>query len=169
MNTGKSLSNTAIISINEGRKIGSIKDLYLNADAREVIAVLVGKEGLLGRKPQIVERSQLAVIGVDVWLARESDAVKSLNDVPGGEDYLAMADFRGREIVTSGGTKIGSIGDVLLDDEARVRGFMLGRVHVQGTLADSKRVARDAITDLGDDENPVILDMALAEMLQLPE
>jgi len=56
MYTGKSLNNEALVSIKDGRKIGEIKDLYLDQDTREISALYVGKEGLLGRKAQVIER-----------------------------------------------------------------------------------------------------------------
>ena len=99
---------------------------------------------------------------VDVWLTNTTDAVTNLSEVDDAEMLLAMSDLRGRENYTSGGTKIATIGDVLLDDDGRVVGFALGRTYVKGTLDEKKRIARDAITNFG-------LDMSRAEMLQLPD
>ncbi len=169
MYSGKSLNNKPLVSIKDGRKIGEIKDIYLDQDAREISALYVGKEGLLGRKAQVIERGKIAVFGVDVWLTNTTDAVTNLSEVDDAEMMLAMSDLRGREIYTSGGTKIATIGDVLLEDDCRVVGFALGRTYVKGTLDDKKRIARDAITDFGDEEIPITLDMSRAEMLQLPD
>lgn len=169
MLTGKKLNYMPLVTMKDGRKIGEIKDLYLDANARQVAAIFVGKEGLLGRKTQVIERARIQVFGVDVWLVTDADAVAILSDVRDSEGFLFMGDLRGRELHTAGGTRIGTVGDVILDQEARVRGFTLGRVYVQGSLAEKKSIARDAITDLGDDERPMIVDMPRAEMLQMPD
>ena len=78
-----------------------------------------------------------------------------------------MADLRGREIQTEGGTKIGVIDHVILDHEARVLGFGLGRVFSQGPLAERKVLAREAIKDLGDAKKPMTIDLTQAESLTL--
>ena len=52
MLTGKDLRNKWIVSVSNGQKVAEIKDVYLDAEATKVVAVLTGKEGLL--KPKMV-------------------------------------------------------------------------------------------------------------------
>jgi hypothetical protein len=47
MITSKELSNKPIISITDGKKLGEVKDLYLDQDMRQVAAIFLGKEGLI--------------------------------------------------------------------------------------------------------------------------
>lgn len=75
MITSKEHSNKPIISIADGKKLGEIKDLYLDQEMRQVAAVFLGKEGLITRKTLVIARSAVQVYGIDVWLVSGSEAV----------------------------------------------------------------------------------------------
>ena len=169
MMMGKDLRNKWIVCLADGRKLGEIKDVYLDAQATQVVAVLTGKEGVLKPKAVGFERSTIQVFGIDVWLVPAGGKLVHLDDVPNADTFVLMGDLQGREVQTDGGTKIGTIGDVLLDREARVVGFTLSRVHVQGPLQEKKSLARAAIANLGDKKLPVIASLTRAETLSVPE
>ncbi len=169
MITGKDLRNKWIVCVADGRKVGEIKDVYLDAQATEVVAVLTGKEGVLKPKAVGLERSGVQVFGADVWLIPASTKLVHLEDLPGADGFVLMGDLQGREVQTDGGTRLGVIGDVLLDREAQVVGFTLSRVYVQGPLQNKKSLARSAVVSLGDKKLPVGASLARAEALSLPE
>ena len=80
----------------------------------------------------------------------------------------ADCDLRGRELQTEGGTKIGVIDHVILDEEARVWGFGLGKVYSQGPLAERRAVSRDAVLNLGSAKEPMTINLGQAESLAVP-
>ena len=164
----RELSNKPLISITDGKKVGEVKDVYLDKDMREVTAVFLGKEGLINRKALIIARSAVQVYGVDVWLVSGSNTVQGPADLPDSETFILVGDLRGREIQTEGGTKIAVIDDVILDNEARVLGFNLGKVYAQGPLAERKAIVRDALLALGNTKEPMTINLAQAESLVLP-
>lgn len=168
MKTSKEHSNKALISITDGKKQGEIKDLYLDQDMRQVAGVLLGKEGLISRKSLMIARSAIQVYGIDVWLVSGSDKVVKQDDIPESATFTLVGDLRGREIQTEGGTKLGVIEDVILNDEAHVLGFTLGKVYVQGPLAERKTIAREAVSNLGSKKEPMTIILAQAESLVLP-
>jgi uncharacterized protein YrrD len=168
MITSKDHSNKPIISITDGKKLGEVKDLYLDQDMRQVIAVFLGREGLISRKTLVIARSAVKVYGVDAWLVSGSDTVMKPEDIPESGTFTLVGELRGRELQTEGGTKIGVIDHVILDNEARVLGFGLGKVYSQGPLAERKAIARDAILSLGTSKEPMTINLAQAESLALP-
>jgi sporulation protein YlmC with PRC-barrel domain len=152
----------------DGKKLGEVKDLYLDQDMRQVAAVFLGKEGLISRKTLLIARSAVQVYGIDAWLVSGSDTVVGPEALPDAGTFTLVGDLRGRELQTEGGTKIGVIDHVLLDAEARVLGFGLGKVYSQGPLAERKAIARDAILNLGSAKEPMTINLAQAESLTLP-
>lgn len=169
MITGKDLTNKWLVTLTDGQRIGEIKDIYLDASATQVMAVLMGKEGVLNRKAIVLERSCIQVFGIDVWLVAASGRVTHLEDLDGSDSFVLLSDVRGREIQTDRGAKIGVIGDVVFDRSARVLGFTLSRVYASGPLQDKKSIVRAAVVALGGKDLPVIADQAKAETLSLPE
>ena len=169
MLTGKSHLNKQLISITDGKILGDVKDLYLDREMHNVAAIFLGKEGLLKRKALMLPRSAIHIFGVDVWLVSGSDKVAGPDEIADADTFVLLSDLRGRDVDTEGGTKIGVIDDVVLDAEARVLGFVLGKVHVQGPLAERKTIAREAVTKLGSKDAAMQVQLAQAEALTVPE
>jgi uncharacterized protein YrrD len=168
MITSREHSNKPIISITDGKKLGEVKDLYLDQDMRQVAAVFLGKEGLISRKTLVIARSAVQVYGIDAWLVSGSDIVMQPENILESGTFTLVGELRGRELQTEGGTKIGIIDHVILDNEARVLGFGLSKVYAQGPLAERKTIARDAIVNLGTTKEPMTINLAQAESLALP-
>jgi uncharacterized protein YrrD len=170
----RSLENKALISITNGKKIAQVKDVYLDAEAARLVAVLLGHEGLLHRKTMIIDRASIAVFGIDVWLAMGPDVVTKMSRSDAAAAWIAAGSLRGHAVTTDGGTKIGAIEDVLLDENMKVAGFVLGKLQVKGPLAVRKYIARSAVKNtgllasgLGGRPEPIIIDLAKAEAVEL--
>jgi uncharacterized protein YrrD len=168
MFTSKEISNKPLISVTDGRKLGEIKDLYLDPDMRQVSAVFLGKEGLINRKTLMIARSAVQVFGIDVWLVSGPDTIVGPEAISESGTFNLVGEVRGRELQTEGGTKIGVIDHVIFDNEGRVLGFGLGKVYSQGPLAERKMIARDAVLNLGTSKEPMTINLAQAESLSLP-
>lgn len=159
-----------LISITNGEKLGAVKDMYFDSELTKVTAVLAGSEGgLFSRKDLVITRPDIQVYGVDVWLIAGADTVVQSGNIADADTFVTLSDLRGREIQTEGGTKIGTVGDVILDAEARVLGFTLQTVHVQGPLAERKAIARSAIADVGSKDTPMLTVLANAEAAIIEE
>ena len=163
MITSKELSNKPIISITDGKRLGEVKDLYLDQEMRQGVAIFLGKEGLISRKTLMIPRSAVQVYGIDVWLVSGSDVVSAPETIPESGTFTLIGDLRGREIQTEGGTKVGVIDHVILDQEAHVLGFGLSKVYAQGPLAERKTIARDAILNVGSTQEPMTINLTQAE------
>lgn len=163
MPTAKDLHKKPVYSIADGTKLGDIKDIYLDADATTITAVLVGKEGVFTKTMLVVRRSDVRTIGVDCWLTHGEAEVMDLKDVSGSDDFQLASDLRKREMETTGGTKIGTVGDVVFDDDDSVVGFALAKVHIQGPVATAKQVVLSAVTSFGDKRTAMIVDLQAAE------
>jgi sporulation protein YlmC with PRC-barrel domain len=166
--TSKEHANKPLVSITDGKDLGEIKGLYLDADMHQVAGVFVGTEGIINRKALAIARSNVQVCGIDVWLVSGPDVVKLLEEIPELAAATLVSDLHGREIQTEGGTKLCIVDDVILDADTHVLGFSLGKVYSQGPLAEKKAIVRDAITDLGGPEKPMIANLSQAESLNIP-
>jgi sporulation protein YlmC with PRC-barrel domain len=159
--------NKPLISVTNGRRVGEIKDLYLDPQTHQVAAVLIAREGLINRKVTLVYRSAIQVYGEDAWLLNTADDVtETLEEAPA--DWLQVSELRGREVSTDGGTKLGSVGDVVLDDNGSLAALTLGRVWVQGPLAETRRIPIQALLRIGERGQSVIVDLSRAETEAMP-
>ncbi|MEP7357321.1 MAG: PRC-barrel domain-containing protein [Anaerolineales bacterium] len=169
MTTGKALQHTALISMTNGKIIGQIKDLYLDPDLNQVAAVHLGKEGVLRRQAHAIGREAIQVYGEDVWLVTGPDSIVNRKQIPDANHLVLLSDLRGREIHTEGGTHIGTVEDVILDAQANVLGFTLGKMRMQGPLGERKTIARAAVTGMGGKGVPMTAMMDRAEAITVAE
>lgn len=169
MASRKDYKNKPLISIIDGKHIGEVKDLYLDAQLRQIVAVFVRSEGLISRKTFVVRRDDVKVIGEDVWLVANADVLVELKELPGADELVKIVDVSGRELITEGGTKVATINDVILNNSGSVLGFTLGKVHAQGPVFERKTIHRDAVLNVGDDKIPMKVDLPKAEALTIED
>ena len=149
-----------VISIEDGRQLGTVKDLYLDPPLSRIKGLHLGREGLLKRKPRFISREAIVVMGADAILVNSADSVLEGEKDGRWEEWVRRDRVRGREVTTPGGTRLGRIGDVLVDSEADVGGFKLDRVYVDGPVNEHQTLVRTAVLDPGDGERPMIARLA---------
>ncbi len=167
MRLGKDLVGKPIYSVTEGRLLGEVKDLYLDNEARAIMGIYLGKEGLFRSKALLIPREGVAVFGLDAILVKNDAALTDSNQFAPVAGWLRRGDLQGRGIDSPGGTKVGTVGDVIVDDEANVIGFSLARVHVEGPIAQNRLIAREAVQDVGQVDGVMTVDIARAEATPL--
>lgn len=145
-----------------GNRVGSLKDIYLDANLHLITGLYVGSEGVLNRAPMFIPRSAIRVMGEDSILVTSSPET---DDFP--ETWIRRDRLSGREIETNGGTKIGRVGDVVLDSHAHVAGFTLDWSFVNGPLAERGAFGRTAVIDTGETSEHMTIDLDRAERQDL--
>ncbi len=163
MRLGKSLIGKPVFGKRDGRKHGEVKDLYLDSELTSVVGIYLGSEGLLRPSPRFVERSAIALFGVDALLAESPFTAYEKGEGPEPPGWIRFERLQGREVRTPGGTKIGKLGDVVLDEEGTVVGFSLVNLSVRGPVAESDAVGRTALVDVEDEDGAMTIDLAKAE------
>ncbi|MFZ0547370.1 MAG: PRC-barrel domain-containing protein [Candidatus Promineifilaceae bacterium] len=166
MRLGKDLIGKPIYSMTDGRLLGSVKDLYLDKDLELLTGIYMGNEGLIKRKSLLIARRNVSVFGIDAILAKASDVVTDDEQAEEAKHWLRREELQKRDIDTPGGTKVGTVGDILLDEEARIVGFSLGKVFVEGPVAESRRILKGAIVDTGRDDGVMTVDLSKAEQAE---
>jgi sporulation protein YlmC with PRC-barrel domain len=165
----KDFQGKLLISVTDGKQLGEIKDVFLDKDAKEVIAVYLGKTktGMLTRKTRIIHIEQIRLFGVDAWLVNGSDKISTVDEVEGAKEFILAEDLRGRMIQTDRKTKIGTVGDIIVNSNLDVIGFEFEKVHVKGPLSKANAIARAAITKFGKNHDPIVAALDQAEKMKI--
>jgi uncharacterized protein YrrD len=159
--------NKPVISASDGKKLGKIKDLYLDSKVTKVIAVYLGGSGVLRRKKLMIKQDKVQTCGMDAWLVATADVVMDLGHIVGSRDLVPARQLRGRKIVSEGGTEIATVEDVILDGECNVKGFTLANYPASGPLAQRKAIALGAISSLGSKTSPMTTTLTNAESMEI--
>jgi uncharacterized protein YrrD len=168
MRSSKELIGKAIISMSDGRNLGIVKDVYLDPDLRGLSGIYLGAEGIFSRKARLIAGENVAVHGFDAILVKNADVVLDTESFTAADDWVRLDKLRGRHIDTPGGTRVGILGDVYLDEEGRVVSFGLARSFIEGPIAARGIISRDVVIDTGDAERAMTIDLARAEMESAP-
>ncbi|MCZ7672132.1 MAG: PRC-barrel domain-containing protein [Chloroflexi bacterium] len=166
---GKDIIGNPVITVNDGRSIGRIRDIYLSADCQSVAGIYLGTEGLFSRKSFLIKREDIITIGKDAILVKHADVVHEEGNLAETEEasWLRRDELQGRPVDTAGGTKVGKIGDVIINGEGKVQGFSLSYVYVTGPIADNRSIAIHTVEDVGHEDGAMTIDLKRAEQQEL--
>ena len=164
---GKDIIGSPVITVSDGRTIGKVRDIYLTPDCQSVVALYLGSEGLFSRTAYLVKSDDVNVIGPDATLVKDDQVIHELDDVTEAENWLRRDHLQGRAVDTPGGTKVGKIGDVILDKHGDILGFSLSHAFVSGPIADKRAIACHAVQSIGSEDRAMMIDLKQAEQQQL--
>ncbi len=167
MRLGKDLLDKPIYSVTDGRLVGKIKDLYLDSNLERVVGLYLGSEGIFSRKNMLLNRDQVTLFGIDAVLVADSDVVLEESQVTDLHTWVRRTDLSGRDVDTPGGTRVGIVGDIMVNDEGTLLGFKLARVFVEGPISRKQAIAREVVVDIGAVDGVMTIDMAQAEQHSL--
>lgn len=162
---GKDVIGNPIINVRNGLQIGQVQDLYIDHSLSTITGVYVGSKGLLSSTPKWIPASNVNLISTDTVLVNGDNIItEELDDV--AQPWIRRDELQGHSVDTKGGTKIGRIGDIIIDNKDVV-GFALDRVFVQGTIAQHRALRRTAILDTGLEDGTMTVDLDEAEQHDL--
>ena len=165
MRLGKDLEGKPIISVADGRILGRVKDVYVDRDLQRLAGLYVGSEGVIRRKSLIVPSDQIVLLGVDVVLVKDADVITTNKALPETEKWRRQDDLVNTEVRTPGGTKLGTVGDIILDEQGDVSALALARVFVSGPLAQKGMIPRDVLVEILQADDTIQVDLPKLESL----
>ncbi len=163
MRLGKDLIGKIIISVTDGRNIGMVKDIYVDKELRSLTGIHIGREGLIKRKTLLIPHDSVVIFGIDAILVKNNDVIVESQETTEFEEWELLSKLRGRDVDTPGGTKVGTVGDIILGEEGHITGFSLAKVFVEGPVAQQGTVPRDALVDAGDVDGVMTVDLPKIE------
>lgn len=164
---GKDATGNPVISVNSGQTIGKVRDLFLNAEARKVTGIYLGTEGLFSRTSHVIHAEDVVVIGPDALLVKNADVIHEADETDEGQQWLRRDELQGRHVDTPGGTKVGRVGDIIINNTGEVVGYSLDRVYVAGPIAENGAVAQHTVEDTGQADGIMTINLEEAEKQSL--
>lgn len=151
MRKAKDLIGKSIVNQATGEQVASVRDILFDSSARHVAALVVDNGGWF-RDARVVCWDSVASIG-DVVMARGPSPVVIASEAPELKDEL-QGDVRvsGLPIMNEGGERIGTVGDLFIDDAGNVVGYEVSQGFVSDLTgrkflyaADVQTIGRDAV------------------------
>jgi uncharacterized protein YrrD len=145
--------------------LGRAKDVYVDTQVQQLAGLYIGTEGMIRRRVQVIQSEDVVLFGIDVILVKGTDVITNDKDFPEAGNWQRLKDLQGYEVHTPGGTKLGTVGDVILDGTGAITGLSLSRVFVKGPLAEQGTVPREVVVETSHEEKIISVDLAMLEGL----
>jgi uncharacterized protein YrrD len=131
MRKANELLGKSIVNRNTGERIAAVRDLLFNTDATAVAAILVDDGGWF-RDARVICWDHVASIA-DVVMVQGEQPITKASETPELREQIKQ-DIRltGMPIVTEAGERIGTVGDLYIDDNGTVVGYEIK----QGFMSD---------------------------------
>jgi uncharacterized protein YrrD len=155
-----------IISLDEGRIIGLVKDFYIDQALTRITGLYLGSEGLIHRKPKLIRQKAIQLYGVEVLFVQNSGVVlegTTLEELGEIDNWLRREDLKGRPIQSPTGSPIGQIEDIIFDEIGQISGFGLNKIQIKGPVAENQAIRREVMIEPGSQDEPMVIDLVKAE------
>ena len=125
----QSFNGKPVVSLEDGRIIGRVADAYVDPASLRIGAVITSKGGVLRRELEGFLGSEVELWGQDTVLVKRTDILRSGEELGLGERWLRVSDrVHGHEVADSEGTRIGIVGDVIIDSDGSMVGYSLSEI-----------------------------------------
>jgi uncharacterized protein YrrD len=146
------LVGNPIINIATGEQIAEVSDVQINPESLSAAAAITSKGSLLKRELRAIRAAEIEVWGPDAILAGQTDVVVGEEELDDRESWLSASDdIQGYQVVAEDGTAIGTLGDVVLDNQGAIAGYEMASVDTEGRVAAANWIDAKATRALGPD------------------
>jgi uncharacterized protein YrrD len=149
--SGGELTGLAVITLEGGERLGRLHDVIFRMPLGQIAGFLVSGGGLFA-KTQFLPISQVRSVGTDAVTITGAEALSDKNPANVGSDEFEGRSQEGCPVLSTGGTVLGKIADVLVDTDAlTVSAFLISTGLVTNALHGKPRLPLALVRTLGKD------------------
>ena len=148
MRKAKDLIGKAIIHQETGEKVAVVHDVIVDAEAQRVSALLTDTGGWF-RDARVVPWSKVTSVGDVVMVQGEMPVITTASSPEIANQIKPDARITGTAVVSDAGERIGTVGDLFINDAGDVMGYEIKQGFV--SLSGRKFLPADNIQAVGKD------------------
>lgn len=122
MRKSNELIGKSIVAQGTGERLATVYDVVVDQAVQHVVALLIESGGWL-RDARVVPWNRIVSIGDVILVRSDAPVIITARDAAITDQVAHPARVTGTTVVTDGGEKLGTVGDLFIDDEGRVLGF----------------------------------------------
>ncbi len=143
------LRDKAIVSIADGSKQGTVRDLVMEPNRRRVVAITVKPSG--GGNDKTIPVKEVHSAGRDAITIRDADVLQEEQPIR-GDGQIRLSKLIGTKALTDTGHVVGSISEVEIDpDDFAIIGYDLTTGVMSSLTGSRQRIAADNKVHYGRD------------------
>ncbi len=111
----KTLKGIAVVSIDDGARLGAIHDILFDLDNKNVRGFVVSSGGIFGGTSRILDMSDVKSIGVDAVMIASRDLLKADRDDERYKQFPNFHDATSLRVVSQSGALVGDLATIMID------------------------------------------------------
>lgn len=149
----KQLVGLPVVSIAEGKRLGTVRDVMVDATERRMVGFTVQPDGR-GRDTQVLLADDIRAVGPDAVTVADRDRLRPLAALP---ELRAMLEqqmpIKGKAVFTSEGKRLGQVDEFTLDTQSyTIDAYFVSAPGLGGLIAGApRRIPGDWVVSSGPD------------------
>jgi len=163
MKKTRELKGMPVLTLQEGERLGQVRDLILDPAARQVVALILDRR--VGGEDQVVATANVRNVGAAAITVEDRGSLVSLGRIPRFQELAqGRKPLQGKMVITEGGTRLGHVDDMEVD----VQTFRLVSLVLKGFAGRGQSIAADRVRTIGADAIVVREEPAAVEASAAP-
>jgi len=137
-----------VIALQNGSKLGSVKDAFVSGDFARLVGLSLGSEGMFRKKQSFVPIDRVIALGTDFVIVHSPEDISSKDGPPIPSEWLAWSQFRGRTAIGHG-IKLAILNDIVIGGDLEVCGLVFSKVLTDCSIKPNKIIPVSILVDHG--------------------
>lgn len=154
MRKGKSLIGLSVVGQQDGKKLGTVKDLFFDHESDQLLALVLAEKDLFGLMSTVIVpwREVRSIAGDVVLVANENSPIKLKDDPQAREMANRETVLSGTQVLSQDGQQLGTLADMFIDETTgRVVGYEVSGGFFTDTLHGKKFLPAPPGLSIGQD------------------
>lgn len=148
----KSLSGIAVVSIEDGEKVGTVNDVIFNLEALQVVGFRLSRTRLIRRGRNVVTMSDVESIGSDAVMVRNREKVRDEQHEREFADRPDLRALTSLRVVTQEGAYVGNLSTVHFDPASgSITQLEVSGSSLMSMLRRNREIPADEVVSMGTD------------------
>jgi uncharacterized protein YrrD len=152
MRKSQQFKSLAVISLDEGREIGRIRDLVINPQASEVAAIIVQRRGLFGEQ-KVIPYSRVVSVGNNALTVQKIASAERITSLPQILNLIKEdVRLKGVRVISEGGAALGYVDEFFVDTETgKITAYEVSGLPGEGFLKTRGMLPAGEVRTIGKD------------------
>lgn len=163
MKKTRELKGMPVLTLQEGERLGQVRELILDPVARQVVALVLDRR--VGGEDQIIATANIRNVGSAAITVENRSSLIPLSGIPRFQELARMGKpIHGKMVLSETGARLGQVDDLEVD----VQTFRLVSLVLKGFLRRGQVISTDLVRTIGADAIIVCEEKPQGEALPAP-
>ena len=147
MKKSRELKGMPVLTLQEGERLGQVRELILDPATRQVVALVLDQR-TSGKEEQVVATANVRNVGTTAITVEDRSSLVPLNRIPRFQELArARKPVQGKMVMSESGTRLGQVDDMEVDVET----FQIVSLVLKGLLGRRRVISADRVRTIGAD------------------